>query len=81
MAINIAKIVESVYTDMLPDYSEREIKDMASDHRLNNPELYGYVWDEESGDWILSHETGINRMIDRTGRASRTESSKTTSYK
>jgi hypothetical protein len=68
----ITKIVESVYADMLPDYSEKEIAGMAREHRLNNPELYGYVWDEKNGDWVFNRDGFMQRIIDRTGKKTKT---------
>jgi hypothetical protein len=72
MGINISTIVESIYSEFYPHAKQSEIKAMAFQHRLNNPELYGYIWDEKNEDWVLKYDGGMNRMVDRTGRKPKT---------
>ena len=60
--LNVSKIVQSVYEEFyeserrgLYDFPDKEtwVKEQVAQHSLNNPELYGYVWDDETDDWIL----------------------------
>lgn len=53
------------------DFPDEEdwIKEEVHLFKLNNPELFGYVWDDENQDWIKEEkELGrMYRMVDRTG--------------
>jgi len=42
---------------------EEWVKDNVKKHILNNPELYGYVWDKENRDWVFEDESGCSRII------------------
>ena len=34
--------------------------------KLNNPELFGYEWDEDNEDWVRRGDGWLSRMVDRT---------------